>query len=261
MPRSVAQLRLSCRDPPLSPAFPRGPWATHLLALEEINAYCKNIKTDGGGFVVIIESRKDGNATHGARVKLVCNQHKQGCKWQLWLERCVEGWVLFESSRCGGHFHTHDLVQSREEANAHTSMRSIPDKFVDTATTMVSAGVRVATVFRWLRHMVEGEGDEVAFNYQDVNHATGASTAQRLLDASDLVETLRRREQDEGLFYRMLPDGDGALNAVFFAMRGAHEMYAVDVERQVVELDTKVGCCGAALRCAALPAPPPHRHL
>jgi hypothetical protein len=177
------------------------------------------------------------------------------CKWSLWVEECVEGWVI--KSFCGhddaaGLVHNHELVQSREEANARASMRSMPEEHMPTAKSLVSAGLRVSEVVRWLRYQVEKVGEEVSFNYQDVYNATSASAAARALNATNFVEDLRQREQDHGLFYRTQTDDDGCLKNVFFAMHGAHEIYAVDAEHQVVELDTKV-CCVAPLRCAAAP--------
>ena len=262
VPRSVAQLQRKYGAPILPPGMPTGPFATALQAKSEIGAFCMNPKTLGGGFAVVLGSSRPGVARagpnqRGRRKKLVCHKHTQphSCKWQLWLERCVEGWVIYRSAADAGH--THALVQSRAEANAHAAMRSIPEEVLPTAKSMVKSGMSVAAVERWLRHTVEARGDEVSFVYQDVYNATGASTAERALDATDLAEALRQREQGEGLFYRMKTDGEGRLSHVFFAMRGAHEVYAVDADHQVVQLDTKVCCCGADMwRCVALRCPP-----
>ena len=75
-------------------------------------------------------------------------------------------------------------------------------------------------------------------------HQCGASTGERRLDASNLVEMLREREQSRGLFQRTTTDADGCLEQVFFVMEGATAIYANDVEKQVVEVDHKV--CRAA---------------
>jgi hypothetical protein len=247
-PRSVEEMRQRRgSDPELPVGMPTGPWAEKAQAHADINAFCMNIKTHGGGFAVVWGSSDRGNATRswarGDRCMLACHQHAlpHSCKWKLWLEECLEGWAIWSFK---GHdvcvAHSHTLVQSREEANAHTAMRSIPESLLVTAKSMVRAGLRVAEVSRWLRHEVEKDGDEVAFNYQDVYSATGASTKERMLDATNLVELLRLREQEHGLFYRTTTDGEGCLKNVFFAMAGAHDIYAVDARHQVVEFDTKV---------------------
>jgi CTP-dependent riboflavin kinase len=104
-------------------------------------------------------------------------------------------------------------------------MRSIPEALLLIAKSMVHAGVRVSDANRYLRREVETKGGEVTWTYQDVYHATGASTAERALDATNLTEMLQRREQEQGLFYRTTMDGEGCLQNVFFEMQGAHEIY------------------------------------
>lgn len=253
VPRTVQQLRKKHDAHAVSPNFPTGPWETADDALAEINVFTKKIKTDGGGFAVTWGSSRagvtSGSWARGRQKKLVCHEHgpPHKCKWNLWLEHCVEGWVIKSFSahdNDAGIVHNHALAQSQEEANARPAMRSIPEKLLPLAKRMVEANMTVASVYRWLCHEVKADGDEVAFNYQDVYHATGASTKERMMDATNLVETLRRREQEEGLFFRSQTDSEGCLTNVFYAMRGAHEIYAVDVDHQVVELDTKVRCFG-----------------
>jgi hypothetical protein len=259
-PRTVQQLYKKIVAPAVSPEFPTGPWDTAEEALAEINKFTKNVKTDGGGFAVSWGSSKGGIPSgvwaRGRQKKLVCHEHglPHKCKWNMWLEHCVEGWVIYSFTAHDGNAgvgHSHTLAQSQEEANARPAMRSIPEGLLRTAKSMVKSGMTVAGVYRWLRQQVKAEGDEVAFTYQDVYHATGASTKERMLDATNLVETLRRREQEEGLFFRSQTDSEGCLTSVFFAMPNAHEIYAVDVDRQVVELDTKVRCFGKQLACRA----------
>jgi hypothetical protein len=121
-------------------------------------------------------------------------------------------------------------------------MRSIPEELIEPGKSMVASGMRVAHVFRWMRRDVEKKGNQVAFNYQDVYTATCASTAERAMDATNLLEALHQREKEEGAmgYYCTQTDPEHCLKSVFFAMPGAHEAYAVDVDRQVVQLDTKV---------------------
>jgi hypothetical protein len=252
--RSVQQLRQKHGEPAVSSDFPTGPWETEDDALAEIGKFTKSTKTEGGGFAVTWGSSRPGVTAgvwaRGRQRKLVCHEHgpPHKCKWSLWMEQCVEGWVIKSHSAhdgvAGTVMHNHALAQSQEEANARPAMRSIPEKLLPTAKSMVKANMSVASVYRWLRQQVKADGNEVAFIYQDVYHATGASTKERMLDATNLVETLRRREQEEGLFFRSQTDSEGCLTSVFFAMRGAHEIYAIDVDHQVVELDTKVRCFG-----------------
>lgn len=262
--RSVEQMRLKYPPLRLPKGFPLGPFETPKRALDEINAHTSNVKTDGGGFAVLWGSSRGGVTTkgweRGQQKKLICHEHvpAHGCKWSLWLEHCEGGWVICKFSghndKCGD-VHSHALVQSREEANACAAMRSIPDEYLGTAKSMVDAGVRMCDVVRWMTHRVKAAGGVATFNYGDIYRATSASTAERALDATNLVETLRQREQERGLFYRTQTDAEGCLKSVFYAMAGAHELYAVDAKRQVVELDTKARCVSALLSRAAFPRP------
>jgi hypothetical protein len=202
-------------DVDLPKGTPTGPWATPAQALAELNAFFSNPKTGDGGFAVSWGSTRKGVATtawrRGDQKLLVC--HERGlphcCKWRLWVEECVEGWVIYKFA---GHdelrAHSHELVQSREEANAHSSMRSIPEALLPIAKSMVASGVRPSDVNRWLQREVETEGKEVTFNYMDVYHATGASTTERAMDATNLAELMRQREQEQGLFYCTTTDGE-----------------------------------------------------
>lgn len=194
--RTFAQMRQKRAASALPLGLPRGPWPTAKVALADINAFTSNLKTDGGGFAVVFGGSHKAATGRGERKKIICHEYKPPhvCKWMLYVEECVEGWVVDTvsvHSECATH--SHELVQSREEANAHASMRSMPEDLLSTGKSMVSAGVKVCDVERWLRHQVKAAGGEVTFKYQDVYHATGASTVERALEATNFVEALRQR--------------------------------------------------------------------
>ena len=257
-------LRAGQAQPELPKYFPRGPWPSDDLAKAEIKTWCADPK-HGGGFGVIWGSLDkvvlEGRQHRGARHHLCCHKLKDGCKWRMVLEDCVEGWaVVSHANHSSVDAHSHPLVLSRAEANAYAVMREIPADLLTIAKTLVAAGVRVSEADRWLRYSVEKAGGEVTWTYQDVYRQTCATTAERKLDATDMLELLRQRQQEQGLFYRTTTDSEGCLNKVFFAMAGAHDIYAVDAERQVVEFDTKVRNAARLelCPCAALP-PALHR--
>jgi hypothetical protein len=127
---------------------------------------------------------------------------------------------------------------------ARATMREIPSDLVEIGKAMVLSGVANAQVYRFLRQQAEKDGGSAAFTPQDVYHKCGASTGERRLDATNLVEMLREREQQSGLFSRTTTDSEGCLDKVFFVMEGATAIYANDIEKQVVEIDHKV--CRAA---------------
>jgi hypothetical protein len=125
---------------------------------------------------------------------------------------------------------------------------------------MILSGVGNAQVFRTLKAQAEVNGDEAQFTIMDVYHACGSSTGERRLDATNLVEMLRQREMEEGLFQRTTTDQSGCMDKVFFVMKGATEIYANEPEQQVVEIDHKVCMHAAACAARAAAAYSAHKH-
>ena len=246
---------------------PTGPWAMDEDAKAEINLWARNRKAGGGGFAVVWGNSRapvtSGRKVRGRLHTLICHNHGEAngkCGWSLTLEECKEGWAIrsyhphagAESSLNNGH--NHALIGTAVEAQARRSMREIPADLVEVGKALVHAGVSNTHVFRFLVQQVEKRGEEVMFNMQDVYHACGASTSARRLDATNLVEYLREREVKEGLFQRTTTDEMGNLNQVFFALADAHKIYAIEPERQVVEIDHKVRpACTASTSRACSP--------
>ena len=216
-PRTIEALMLArskAQAAELPVGMPRGPWPTDVDAKVDLAAWARNPKKAGGvgGWGVSWGSRDRGNTVRGVQHVLACHLKKRhSCKWSLTLEECQGGWAVWAGTGCE---HSHPLTQSTEESNAYSAMRSIPDDLLPVAKSLAAAGLPVKDVLAWLKHAVLARGGDVTFNYEDVRAATGASTADRSLDATNLVEALRQREQDQGLFYRTTSDSDGCLDKV-----------------------------------------------
>jgi hypothetical protein len=255
--RSVAQLRGS-EDARLAPQLrelqvPTGPWPTDELAKAAINAWAGDRNVAGGGFAVswgsgikpAVASSRLGR-DRGRLHTLICHNHSNSsgtkCTWALTLEECQEGWAIRSYHPHDGaeNGHNHSLIQTAVEARARSSMREISRELVDIGKALVLSGVQPNQVFRFLKEQAEKDGAEALFTYQDVYHACGASTGERRLDATNLVEMLNKREMEEGLFQRTTTDESGCLKEVFFAMKGATEVYACAPDKQLVEIDHKV---------------------
>ena len=230
---------------------PTGPWPTDEEAKVEINAWALNRELAGGGFAVTWGSHKPAVTSGSARDRgrlhtLICHNRRGGdgppCTWSLTLEECQEGWAIRSYHPHDGEEsgHNHPLAQTAVEAKARSSMRDIPRDLVDIGKALIKAGVEPSRVFTFLKQQAEKDGAEALFTYQDVYHACGASTGERRLDATNLVEMLSKREMEEGLFQRITTDESGCLKEVFFAMKGATEVYANAPEKQLVEIDHKV---------------------
>jgi len=255
--RTIAQLRKT-EDPGLSKllreaGLPTGPWATDGLALADIDAAAKDLSVGGGGFSVMWGGTKPaviGRRGHGKLHVMFCHErhkNKSDCRWTLTLEECVEGWAIRSAHLDPGEGgHSHGLLHTTTEVMARSSMRSIPPHLVDLGKAMVLSGIAPSKVHVFLKAQAEKEGSKAVFNYNDVYHACSASTGERRLDATKLVEMLRQREVDRGLFQRITTDEDGCLKEVFFQLDGSTEIYANELERQVVEIDHKVRPFSAA---------------
>ena len=230
--------------------MPTGPWDTDEIAKAEINSWARALGTVDRGFAVTWGSLKAGNSSRGCLHKLVCHNHaaaKTSCGWSLTLEQCAEGWVIRSYRPHPGEAsgHNHPLIKTATEAMTRATMRDIPSDLVEIGKAMVLSGVANAQVYRFLRQQAEKDGGTAAFTLQDVYHKCGASTGERRLDATNLVEMLHEREQDEDLFSRTTTDSEGCLDKVFFVMKGATAIYANNVEKQMVEVDHKVRAAAA----------------
>ena len=253
--RSVADLRRTVDEFTLPPGCPTGPWLDDEAAKAELDTFFKRRDVCGGGWSTVWGTGKAGVLAggrvphHGPSHTVICHEHRDSvCKWRLTLEQCEEGWVVrsYAPHADAENGHSHELIQSVAAALARTSMRSLPEDLKTLGRSMIVCGAHPSFVFRFLKEQVEKDGGEAEFTYMDVYHACGASTGERLLDASNLVEMLRAREVEEGLFQRTTTDESGHLKEVFFAMAGAHKIYANEVEKQVVEIDHKVRACHLA---------------
>ena len=61
---------------------------------------------------------------------------------------------------------------------------------------------------------MEARGLEVTFTSKDVYNKLSVSAAEKAFDASGFLDVLRKREQEEGLFFRYTEDEEGCLDKV-----------------------------------------------
>lgn len=219
-PRTVSALmaaRCRAQAKPLPVGMPTGPWTSDEAAKAELTSWARDPKTGGGGWGLNWGSHRKGNGVRGQQHVLACHSLKSStcCKWSLKLEECVEGWVIWSlTEHAEGIVHSHPLTQSTPESNAYSGMRSIPKDLLDVAKVMAASGIACKDIVAFLKHSVLARGEEVTFTYHDVYHATCATTAARAMDATNMVELLRQREQDQNLFFRTTTDTDGCLDKV-----------------------------------------------
>ena len=250
-PRSIAKMRVGDEKrgvPDWPTDAPAGPWDSVTAAKSAIDAWA--VVRPSGGFAVVKSTTRDGVGEpgtagrwdRGRRQVLECHDRKTGCKWGVTLEHCNEGWAVYRFSAHPGteNGHNHSLTTSLQEALTRPTMRNVPPELVETGKELYREGMGAAHIFRWMRSHVTAEGKTAHFHVRDVEYAVGATTGEKRFDATNLVERLRQREVDQGLFHRVQTNGEGQLTHVFMQAAGSHAIYANEVERQVVEIDTKV---------------------
>ena len=247
-PRTIAKMRLreESRGLPSYPTdAPRGPWASREAAQRDIAAWAADLSTGGFGIVRsglchgVGEAGGSGVRDRGVQCDFSCHDHKRGCKWRLTVEQCQEGWAVYKfHPHDSANEHNHTLITTRAEALTRPAMREIPAALVAEGKELYKwGGMGPAAIHRMWKERL---GDSVLFNVQDVYHAVGADTGEKRFDATNLVEKLRAREHDQGLFYRAKLDDEGRLTHVFFQMPNSTTIYANGPDSQVVEIDTKV---------------------
>jgi hypothetical protein len=88
---------------------------------------------------------------------------------------------------------------------------------------------------------------------------SGATTAEKVFDATGLLEKLNERHKVQGLPFHFESDEEGRLSRVFIVLAGGLEGYAkcisfaddVEVNETTVQYDLTV-CCLAPLLCGTL---------
>jgi hypothetical protein len=217
---------------------PRGTWASDAQAKLDIEGLCKNMVTEGGGWGCVWGSLRAANKRRGMQHVLKCHKHgsPSNCKWKIVLEMSTIGWIVRDITAG----HNQALIQKLSESKAIYTMRGIPFDLLDIGRSMKKAGIHPAQIRDVLEYKVRSRGEEVRFNYKDVYDTFALSTQQRLLDATNFVEELLKREMDRGLFYHTTKDDSGCLKNVFFILDKALETYSVGIEQKVVLFDTKV---------------------
>ena len=74
--------------------------------------------------------------------------------------------------------------------------------------------------------------------YSDVANTYGAKTGERILDTTSMVDSLRLREKNEGLWWNIATNPDGTTKAIFMEIAGAKEIWQKS-KGKVAVLDTK----------------------
>ena len=252
MRRTPEDIRAKCAsDVPFPETLPNGPWLSAESAKAELDAWCQNVAVCGGGWGTSWINSRQANSSRGVQRVLGCHlKTRHACKWQLTLEETTAGWVVYSLTD----EHTHELTQSLAESNSYAGMRAIPPDYHDLVRVLAAAGQSAAAIFRVLESKASRDGVPVTFTRQDVYTFSGATTAEKVFDATGLLEKLNERHKVQGLPFHFESDEEGRLSRVFIVLAGGLESYAkcisfvddVEVNETTVQYDLTV-CCLALL--------------
>jgi len=223
-------MRTKCAsDVPFPETLPNGPWLSAESAKAELDAWCQNVAVCGGGWGTSWINSRQANSSRGVQRVLGCHlKTRHVCKWQLTLEETTAGWVVYSLTD----EHTHELTQSLAESNSYAGMRAIPPDYHDLVRVLAAAGQSAAAIFRVLESKASRDGVPVTFTRQDVYTFSGATTAEKVFDATGLLEKLNERHKVQGLPFHFESDEEGRLSRVFIVLCADGRSYA-KLERNI----------------------------
>ena len=110
------------------------------------------------------------------------------------------------------------------------------------AQVLQQGGVGPSTIYRALSRECLKSEREITFNVDDIRNRFAASTADRILDCTNLLEHLKRcKEIDPQAEYDIFLDpDDGSLDRIYFVLKGAHTVWTRS-DGNVLLYDTKHG--------------------
>ena len=165
-------------------------------------------------------------------VSLRCN-----CPVFIRLEQCIGGWII-----AGGMFiHNHELVQNIGSSLAEASLRCIPPDLIELGDKLRRAGFTASKINQVLESECRRQGVEVSWNYQDVYNKFAPSGEERLFDATNFTEYLRKRQNDKDLYFDTTTDTDGCIEKVFWVLERGLDLWAEGYESNCVLFDTSYG--------------------
>jgi hypothetical protein len=200
-----------------------------------------------------VEEKKPAVNPDGVRVK---SSGKCDCPFYFTLEESHSGWVvshMHKDAMALETFHNHRLKTSRPAANAALggALRKIPVDLMEMGRFMSKHNTQPGKIYAALARECQERGYEVTFTMSDVRNQFAASTLERVLDATGLVEMLEKRKVLQGLQYDHVTEGEDGLTRVFFEFKGGRELW----ERsggKVVILDSKHGTQRYGLKLTCL---------
>ena len=215
-------------------------------AVTACETWAADITSNGGGCKLTrrggVEYAKD-KGKMGARVVLQCsnagmssqdastmNAQRQraestkcNCPFALQLEESAEGWIvsnMLKASYEAPHWHNHEQLKTRAEANAAGGMAQIPPDLEAMAKVLANGNAKPAFIYKMIAHECVSREIDVTFTKSDIANAFASTAEERELDATRLLEQLLGRKARSGLHFNYALDESNCLDRVFWEVPG-----------------------------------------
>ena len=182
--------------------FPRGPWPSAEAAKADINIYCIDPRTGGGGWAIswhglnkryypVEEWRRIGCANRhnafskgvGLRPGRLCNG--SGCQWFVKLRKEADEWTLY-NGKVG---HNHPLAIATDGLPVRASLRAgIPAVFMTLGGQLQNAAMPAGAINDILMRNACALGIAVSWNKADVRAAFLPTEEDRFIRVISVVQ-------------------------------------------------------------------------
>ena len=206
-------------------SFPKGPVQGNDKHVEEaVRLWARDCTKGGGGFG-IRRAGKQSAASRGDRVRFQCakdGRRTEDCKWECTFEESATGWILVHAV---WEHNGHALLESAPQVMAARGTAFLPDELMEIAETAAASGLSIKEIDRLLTTAADNKGLEKTWLPSHLRSRLTILTHGDF-DLSGLVETLKRREEENNTAFEMHCDVKGAATHIFVQLEGGMEDWA-----------------------------------
>ena len=210
----------------LPDGLPSGPWFDPDIAKIELNQWAYKFTSGGGCFKLIWGSTLPKTRKKGKQKVLLCHRarksrhsgemthrscYKCNCPHYIKLEECVEGWGIVGLSL----EHSHDFPASHGTTLADPQLRHIPEQLLEFGMKLKQAGFSGSKISQALESEAFQRDIRITWTRKDVYNNFASKPGERYLDATNFVEFLQKRYNQNDLFFEVMTDSDGCLVNAF----------------------------------------------
>ena len=213
----------------LPDGIPSGPWLNSDIAKIELNQWAYKFNSGGGCFKLIWGSTLPKASKKGKQKVLLCHcgrksrhcgektqrsTYKCNCPHYIKLEECVEGWGIVGLNIK----HNHDFPASHGATLADPQLRHIPEELLEFGRKLKQAGFSGSKISQVLENEAFQRDIRITWTRKDVYNNFASKRGERYLDATNFVEFLQKRYNQNDLFFEVMTDSDGCLVNAFWIL-------------------------------------------